>query len=410
MTTALGVIVVALAGLVMGSGAWPMKLMKQFQFEQWWFIAMLIGLFILPWAITLVFFPNVFSAYADLPPGTLLKANFFATSWGVANVLCGLCFVRIGVALTGAILTGLGVSVGVVTPLLFKGTGLFKNAPDISSPAGLTVVIGVGVMLIGVVFASLAGFGRDRELQKLQKTSGSFLGGLIMTVIAGITSAGMGLSFVYSQGPIVSRVSPVLVGYQIKVGAANDKIAGDYVVGQDGALTLKDGKQIKVAGLSAKTAADAIAASYNLPQTPEKDASVTVDTGNTPATFAVWAISLLGGVAVNLIYPGYLMTKKKTWGLLARNWKELGLSIAMGVQMALAVVLIGKGMLLLGAFGASVGFGIQQAAQMAGGQGLGFISGEWKGVHGKPRSQMYIAIGILLVAAMIMAYGNTIAK
>ena len=49
-------------------------------------------------------------------------------SWGIANVLCGLCFVRIGVALTGAILTGLGASVAVAVPLVFKGSGLFKDA------------------------------------------------------------------------------------------------------------------------------------------------------------------------------------------------------------------------------------------------------------------------------------------
>ena len=36
---------------------------------------------------------------------------------------------------------------------------------------------------------------------------------------------------------------------------------------------------------------------------------------------------------------------------------------------------MGKGMLLLGVLGASVGFGIQQAMQMTGTQLLGFISG-----------------------------------
>jgi hypothetical protein len=47
---------------------------------------------------------------------------------------------------------------------------------------------------------------------------------------------------------------------------------------------------------------------------------------------------------------------------------------------------------------------------MFGNQGLGFISGEWKGVLGKPRYQMYLAIAVMIVAALIMAYGNTLAK
>jgi hypothetical protein len=47
METVLGVIVVALAGLTMGSSAWPMKLMRKFQFEHWWFVGMLFGLIIM---------------------------------------------------------------------------------------------------------------------------------------------------------------------------------------------------------------------------------------------------------------------------------------------------------------------------------------------------------------------------
>jgi hypothetical protein len=86
------------------------------------------------------------------------------------------------------------------------------------------------------------------------------------------------------------------------------------------------------------------------------------------------------------------------------------LAVVIGLNMAIGVVLMGKGMVMLGALGASVGFGIQQASQMLGGQGVGFISGEWKGVLGKPRHQMYAAIGVLIVAALIMAFGNTLSK
>jgi TRAP-type C4-dicarboxylate transport system permease small subunit len=67
-------------------------------------------------------------------------------------------------------------------------------------------------------------------------------------------------------------------------------------------------------------------------------------------------------------------------------------------------------MVWLGSLGASVGFGIQQAMQIIGGQGVGFISGEWHGVHGKPRNRMYLALVLLMVAAAIMAYGNYITK
>jgi hypothetical protein len=86
------------------------------------------------------------------------------------------------------------------------------------------------------------------------------------------------------------------------------------------------------------------------------------------------------------------------------------LASLIGVGFCASVSLTGTGMLLLGALGASVGWGIQQAMQMTGSQGLGFISGEWRGVHGRPRMQMYAAIAILIVAAVIMAYGNALVK
>ncbi len=338
-----GVLVVAFAGLLNGSGAWPMKKMSKFQFEHWWFIGMLTGLILIPWCVTLTLCPNAFEAYASVPTTVLIKSNLWAAGWGVANVLCGLCFVRIGVALTGAILTGLGVSLGVTLPMIVKGSGLFKDAADIDSQAGFTILLGVGIMIVGVLLAAAAGFGRDRILQKQQQKSGSFVGGLIMTVIAGILSCGISFSFVYAQGPIVEA-------------------------------------------MKAKGA------------------------GEVAANFSVWAIALLGGSSINVAYPMWLMTTKKSWGVLLNSKVEFLLSLIIGANIAAGIVLMGNGMLLLGALGASVGFGIQQASQMLGSQCLGFLSGEWKSVAGRPRTQMYAAIGTLILAAIIMAYSNTLAK
>ena len=349
MDMLLGIIAVSAGGLLMGSGAWPFKLMRKFRFEHWWFIGMFVGLFVLPWTITLVGCPHALAVFRSLPAAPLIRANLFSLAWGVANVLCGLCFVRIGVGLTGAILAGLGVSVGTIVPMVFKGTGLFKDAADLGSPAGLVVMAGVGVMLIGVVLAAIAGFGRDRALKSSaadspnpQVRSGGFTVGLIMAATSGVLSAGMALAFVYSQGPVVEAM---------KAGGASD-IA---------------------------------------------------------ANCSVWAVGLLAGAALNIGYAVYLMLKNKSWRVLTQSWKDAGLAAVIGVDMILAIVLMGKGMRFLGAFGASVGFGIQQAMQMTGNQALGFISGEWRGVLGKPRTQMYATIGVLLIAAAIMAYGKKLA-
>jgi hypothetical protein len=457
METVLGISLVIVGGLIMGAGAWPMKLMRTYQFEHWWFLAMLFGLVVGPWTFTLVAFPNFFQVLREpeVQRG-LLVANALALCWGVANILCGLCYVRIGIALTQAILSGLGVSVVVLAPMIFKGSGQFKDAPGIFTRPGIIVLIGVAVMLIAVVLASVAGFGRDRELKKLQQPSGSFLVGLIMTVIAGITSAGLWLAFIYCQGPIQSRISIVEKGTKIDVsfvadtklcekflidkngkvslkdaGAAqtekrndaeaakkiSEVLTGRYLVDDSGSITLSDAKKdplpikglapIEVAGLSAKAAADKTAGVLGLPQ-PESDPDVKINTPSVLAVFPVWAAGAFSGAMLNLLYPMILMTKRRSWGVLFQSPGEFGLTVIMGIQTVLALSLPGKGMLMLGALGAAIGGGIQQAMQMVGGQGTGFISGEWRGVHGKPRWQMYGSIALLIVAAFIMAYSKII--
>jgi hypothetical protein len=419
MDTLLGVLVVGLGGLIMGSGAWPFKLMKLYKFEHWWFVGMLVGLVVMPWAIVLLGCPGAIEGLRDVPVRNLLLANVFAFGWGIANVLCGLCFVRIGVALTGAILAGLGVSVGVVVPLIFKGSGQFEDAPDLGSPAGLTVLSAVGVMLVGVVIAAMAGFGRDRALGKSAATSGGFLGGLIMTIIAGVLSAGTAFTFIYAQDPIVSRLSWVRPGASVDVTIKlptlfvreqrSSAVSGRYEVGPDGNILLKELGPVQIGGLRAIEAGERIAARMQ-PSPADSRPDVIVSTGSIPANFGVWAVGLSAGALVNLGYAAWLLTKNRSWGIILRSGKELALAIVIGINFSLAVTLMGKGMLLLGVLGGSVGFGIQQAMQMTGSQAVGFISGEWRGVLGRPRSLMYIAIAILIIAAVIMAFGNSLAK
>jgi hypothetical protein len=313
------------------------------------------------------------------------------------------------VGLTQAILTGLGMSVAVMLPLVFKGSGLFKDAPNLLSPAGFCMLAGVGVMLIAVVLASLAGFGRDRELKQVRQTTGGFLGGLVMVIVAGVTSAGIFLAFVYSQGPIIGRVSTLHAGGDVKLVVTGQKsLTGSYSIARDGTIRLEKLGAVKVAGLSAKAAADKIASLLKLRQQPEADAMVRAETADVMAVFPVWAVGLCGGALINIIYPIWLLTRNRSWGVFAGNWREAALSVFMGIEFIVALVLLGKGMVLLGVLGASVGAGIQQAMQMVGAQGVGFISGEWQDVYGRPRRLMYMAIAMLIIATIIMAYGNTL--
>jgi hypothetical protein len=264
-----------------------------------------------------------------------------------------LCFVRIGVSLTYGILCAIGASVGVITPMVFKASGVFAAAPDLSSKAGWTVLAGVAVMVVGVCLASLAGFGREKLLRQAPAPgeaggsagaqAGGFGVGLIMVVVAGVLSAGWGFAFAYSQGPIIS--------------AMKTHGAADFA-----------------------------------------------------ASIAVWAATLPGAALVNTLYPAWLLSRNRSWGVLRANPREVGLALIYGLLFFIPSALLGKGMLLLGALGASVGFGIVQGTLILGGQALGFLSGEWRGVSGPPRLHLYLAIGFLVLSMVVLSMGNSLAS
>lgn len=337
-----GIFVTGLAGLIMGTSAWPIKLMRHYRYEHFGLVSMVFALIVLPWGATLILCPQPFTAIASLPLGILIKANAFSLSWGIAQVLALLCFTRIGVSLTYGILCAIGAGVGVLTPMVLKASGQFADTPGLLSQAGLIVIAGLALLLSGVFLASLAGFGREKAQHSTNKTttpSNNFAVGLLMVVTAGVLSAGWGFAFAYSQGPIIEAMK--LQG------------AGDFA-----------------------------------------------------ASMAVWALALNGAAAANVFYPAWLLSRDASWSTLSAFPREFLLSLLYGFSFFVPSVLLGQGMLLLGPLGASVGFGLVQGSVILGGQLLGFLSGEWSGVSGRPRNTIYAAIAVLMLAMLVLSLAN----
>jgi L-rhamnose-H+ transport protein len=334
-----GVLVVLLAGMISGSGAWPMKLMRAYRFEHWWFVGMLSGLIVFPWLVAIYFCPNLLAALKSIPLETIAKANAWGICWGVASVLCGLCYVRIGLGLTTAILSGLGICLGVSVPLVFKGSGVFQQAPPLASAVGLTVVTGAMVALVAVILAATAGYGREKTQAEHSVRSGGFSTSLVLAVLAGIMACGFTFSFIYGQGPIISS--------------------------------------LKAHGA-----------------------------GDIAATFAVWGVALSGGALVNVGYAAWLISRDRSWGTLLHCPKEFFLALVIGLNSAVSIALLGSGMLLIGAPGGSVGSGLQQVGFLLGGQLVGWVSGEWRGVHSRSVRRIAMAVALLIAAATLIAAGN----
>jgi hypothetical protein len=132
--------------------------------------------------------------------------------------------------------------------------------------------------------------------------------------------------------------------------------------------------------------------------------------GPMAANASVWAIALLAGMLVNIIYPTILIAREGSWRKFLQHPWQVFISALIGIQFFAGVLLMGQGMLALGVLGASVGFGMSQGMQIVGGQILGFVSGEWKGAPRRSRKLIFVAIGLLLTAAAILAVANMLPK
>ena len=202
-----GFSLVVIAGIFAGGSAAPIKLLRHYRFEHWALIAALTGQILLPWLALVLLCPGALSALRALDARTVMMANLFAFAWGIANVLAGLCLLRIGFSLTIALLTGIGLPIGVLLPVIIHASGQFADTPGLGTNSGRLLLIGVGIMLAAVILVARAGLGREAMQGRIARDAHRGRGGLIMASVAGLLQVGLGFAFVYSQGPISTALA-----------------------------------------------------------------------------------------------------------------------------------------------------------------------------------------------------------
>ncbi len=329
-----GVILAMVAGSLCGTWAAPTKRMRRYGFEHWLLIVAVFALIVFPWATTCALCPDVVAVLREIPRGIILKANLFFVAWGMANVLFGYCLARIGFSLTFGIMTGIGLPLGMIVPMVLKASGKFADAPDAGSLAGIVLIGGSAIMLFSVCLTTIAGMRRERE--RTGRSGDSPAGGILMAVMIGVLQIGMCFAFVYSQGTIANAF--------LEHGAPS-----------------------------------------------------------TGAIVGVWALSAPGGAIVNIAFAAMAISWNKSWRTLSENPQEFGLGLLAAIMFFASFSIMGLGMNLLGALGASVGFGITMAFQILASQVLGFAAGEWTHASGSARRTMCVSVALMLAAVVVIS-------
>ena len=184
-----GLVLVFMSGAMVGTAMVPIRFMRKYQFENYWSVYNLFATIPIPWCLAFATVPNLLGVYSQLPASTLIMPPLFGLCWGIASTLGGMCISRIGLSLTYALISGIGVS-GALIPLLYFSPQTFLTK------AGAFLLLGVAIMIIGLVIVARAG--REKERREKAETAarqgqgtpksfiqGSFAVGLAMAMLAG---------------------------------------------------------------------------------------------------------------------------------------------------------------------------------------------------------------------------------
>jgi len=188
-----GMLLVIMAGTFSGTFAIPFKFNKKWQWENNWIIWTVFALLVMPWVVSLITVPDLFSIYAESIDNVLLVA-LFGTIWGIGAILFGRGIHYLGVSLSLPIMLGLINSVGTIMPIVYKDPrALFE-------PQGLQILLGVAILLIGIVIVSIAGSKKEAGKGDLgDESKRSFTLGIIVCILAGVFGPMVNFAFVFGE-------------------------------------------------------------------------------------------------------------------------------------------------------------------------------------------------------------------
>jgi L-rhamnose-H+ transport protein len=219
-----GLMLILLAGAMNGSFATPMKRVRGWEWEHTWLAWSFVSMTVIPLAVAALTIPGLSTVYHMAGTRPLLWTAFYGMLWGASAVLFGLGITRVGLALGFGIILGTASSLGAVVPFLKLHRDRFFTA------VGLMTILGLAVVLAGLAAFSWAGL--LREAGQPQRREGSFMGGLVICVLAGLGTTFMSVALneavpIYgaaealgtSSARSLNAVWPVLLGGGFAVNA-----------------------------------------------------------------------------------------------------------------------------------------------------------------------------------------------
>ena len=186
----LGVFFHWLGGLASGSFYVPYRRVKIWAWETYWLVGGVFSWILAPWLLAAVMTHDLASVLRESPSQSLLWAYTFGVLWGLGGLTFGLTMRYLGMSLGMAVALGYTAAFGTLMPPIFRG----QFASEVlGTKSGLTILAGVGICLMGIVFAGMAGMSKEKEMSEAQKRASikefDLKKGLLVATFSGVMSA-----------------------------------------------------------------------------------------------------------------------------------------------------------------------------------------------------------------------------
>ncbi len=179
-----------LGGLASASFYVPYRGIRRWRWEIFWLTGGLFSWLVAPWLFAGTMTRDLPGVLAAAPPATITWCVVFGILWGFGGLTYGLTMRYLGLSLGMAVVLGLCTVFGTLIPPIVQG----DLAAKLLEPAsGRIILLGLLVTLAGIVVVAIAGARKDAALSDVQKAAAiaefDFRKGVAVAIFSGIMSS-----------------------------------------------------------------------------------------------------------------------------------------------------------------------------------------------------------------------------
>jgi len=186
----LGVVFHWLGGLASGSFYVPYRAVKKWSWEVYWLVGGFFSWIIAPWVLASINTNDLLAVITSAPASSIWWAYFWGAMWGLGGLTFGLTMRYLGLSLGMGVALGYCAAFGTLMPPIFHGEFVDKV---LGTTSGQVILLGVGVCLLGIAIAGLAGRSKEKEMSDEQKKETikefNFTKGILVATFSGVMSA-----------------------------------------------------------------------------------------------------------------------------------------------------------------------------------------------------------------------------